>query len=86
MDSLPSAGARRRPSTLHTALDKLLTESPTQLALHIPDFLATLEGGYILTDGRLGFVFITSEIVTLDFPQNWSSVMRAGELAATGRC
>lgn len=86
MDSLPSTGARRRPTTLHTALDKLLTESPTQLALHIPDFLATLEGGYILTDGRLGFVFITGEVVTLDLSRHWSPVMRAGELAVTGRC
>lgn len=42
VDSLQSTGARRRPSTLHTAIDKLLTESPTQLALHIPDFLAML--------------------------------------------
>ncbi|WP_236659443.1 hypothetical protein [Corynebacterium amycolatum] len=69
-----------------TAVDKLLTESPTQLALHIPDFLAMLEGGCMLTDGRLGFVFITGEAVTLDLPQHWSPVMRPGELAATGRC
>ena len=86
VDSLQSTGARRRPSTLHTAIDKLLTESPTQLALHIPDFLAMLEGGCMLTDGRLGFVFITGEAVTLDLPQRWSPVMRPGELAATGRC
>lgn len=85
VDSLQSTGARRRPSTLHTAIDKLLTESPTQLALHIPDFLAMLEGGCMLTDGRLGFVFITGEAVTLDLPQRWSPVMRPGELAATGR-
>ena len=86
VDSLQSTGARRRPSTLHTTIDKLLTESPTQLALHIPDFLAMLEGGCMLTDGRLGFVFITGEAVTLDLPQRWSPVMRPGELAATGRC
>lgn len=86
VDSLQSTGMRRRPSTLRTAIDKLLTESPTQLALHIPDFLAVLEGGCMLTDGRLGFVFITGEAVTLDLPQRWSPVMRPGELAATVRC
>ncbi|MEH1560728.1 zinc ribbon domain-containing protein [Cutibacterium avidum] len=86
VDSLRAMGARRRPSTLHTAIDKLLTESPTQLAFHIADFLAVLEGGCMLTDGRLGFVFITGEAVTLDLPQRWSPVMRPGELAATGRC
>ena len=86
VDSLCATGVQRRPSTLHTAIDKLLTESPTQLALHIPDFLAMLEGGCMLTDGRLGFVFITGEAVTLDLPQRWSPVMRPGELAATGRC
>ena len=86
VDSLCATGVQRRPSTLHTAIDKLLTESPTQLALHIPDFLAVLEGGCMLTDGRLGFVFITGEAVTLDLPQRWSLVMRSGELAATGRC
>ena len=86
VDSLRATGVQRRPSTLHTAIDKLLTESPTQLALHIPDFLAVLEGGCMLTDGRLGFVFITGEAVTLDLPQRWSPVMRPGELAATGRC
>jgi hypothetical protein len=86
VDSLRAMRARRRPSTLRTAIDKLLTESPTQLALHIPDFLAVLEGGCMLTDGRLEFVFITGEAVTLDLPQRWSPVMRPGELAATGRC
>ena len=86
VDSLQSTGARRRPSTLHRAIEKLLTESPTQLAFHIPDFLAMLEGGCMLTDGRLGFVFITGEAVTLDLPQRWRPVMRPGELAATGRC
>lgn len=86
VDSLQSTGARRRPSTLRTAIEKLLTESPPQLALHIPDFLAMLEGGCMLTDGRLGFVFITGEAVTLDLPQRWSPVMCPGELAATGRC
>ncbi|MDU1352866.1 MAG: zinc ribbon domain-containing protein [Actinomyces sp.] len=86
VDSLKSTGVRRRSSTLRTAIDKLLTESPTQLALHIPDFLAVLEGGCMLTDGRLGFVFITGEAVTLDLPQRWSPVMRPGELAATRRC
>lgn len=29
-----------------------------------------------ITDGRLGFVFITGEAVTLDLPQHWSPVMR----------
>ena len=86
VDSLQSTGARRRPSTLRAAIEKLLTESPTQLAFHIPDFLAVLDGGCTLTDGRLGFVFITSEAVTLVLPQRWSPVMRPGELAATGRC
>jgi len=86
LDSLRAMGARRRPSTVHAAIDKLLTESPTQLAFDIPDFLAVLEGGCRLTDGRLGFVFVTGEAVTLDLPQRWSPVMRPGELAATGRC
>lgn len=86
VDSLQSTGVRRRPSTLRAAIDKLLTAPPTQLALHIPDFLAVLEGGCMLTDGRLGFVFITGEAVTLDLPQRWSPVMRPGELAATGCC
>ena len=43
-----------------------------------------LEGECMLTDGRLGFVFITGEAVTLDLPQRWSPVMRSGELAAAG--
>ena len=68
------------------AIDKLLAAPHTQLALHILDFLAVLEGGCMLTDGKLGFVFITGEAVTLDLPQRWSPVMRPGELAATGRC
>lgn len=86
VDSLRATGVRRRSSTLRCGIDMLLTEPPTQLALHIPDFLAVLEGGCMLADSRLGFVFITGEAVTLDLPQRWSPVMRAGELAATGRC
>ncbi len=86
VDSQQSTGARRRPSTRHTAIDKLQTESLPQLALHIPDFFAMLEGSCVLTDGRLGFVFITGEAATLDLPQRWSPVMCPGELAATGRC
>ncbi|MDU7238685.1 hypothetical protein [Actinomyces sp.] len=85
VDSLRATGARRRSSALRAAIDKLLTAPPTQLALHIPDFLAVLEGGCMLTDGRLGFVFITGEAVTLNLPQRWSPVMRAGKLAATER-
>lgn len=73
-------------ATSHLYQEVFLAESPTQLAFHIPDFLAVLEGGCRLTDGRLGFVFITGEVVTLDLPQRWSPVMRPGELAATGRC
>lgn len=86
VDSLRATGVRRRPSTLHAAIDTLLAAPPTQLALHIPDFLAVLEGGCMLTDGRLGFVFVTGEAVTLNLPQRWSPVMRPGDLAATGRC
>ncbi|BDY02663.1 MAG: zinc ribbon domain-containing protein [Cutibacterium avidum] len=86
VDSLRAAGVRRRPSTLHTAIEKLLAVPPTQLALHIPDLLAVLDDGCMLADGRLGFVFITGEAVTLDLPQRWSPVLRAGELAAIGRC
>ncbi len=85
VDSLRATGVRRRSSALRAAIGKLLTAPPTQLALHIPDFLAVLEGGCMLTDGRLGFVFITGETVTLDLPQRWSPVMRAGKLAATER-
>ena len=55
-------------------------------ARHIPDFLAILEGGCMLTDGRIGFVLLTSEAVTLDLPQPWSPVMRAGQPASPGRC
>lgn len=86
VDSLRAAGVRRQPSTLHTAIDALLAVPPTQLTLRIPDFLAVLEGGCMLTDGRVGFAFVTDEAVTLDLPQRWSPVMRSGELAATGRC
>ena len=86
VDSLQSTGVRRRPSTLRAAIDKLLTAPPTQLALHIPDFLAVLEGGCMLTDGRLGFVFLTGEAVTLGLPQRWSPLLREDNLAATGRC
>lgn len=35
-------------------------------------------GGCMLTDGRLGFVFLTGEAVTLDLPQRWSPVPRGG--------
>lgn len=86
VDGLQSTGVRRRPSTLRTVVDTILTAPPTQLALHIPDFLAILEWGCMLADGRLGFVFVTGEAVTLDLPQRWSPVMRAGELATRGRC
>ena len=68
LDSLRATGVRRRPSTLRAAIDKLLTAPPTQITLPLPHFLAVLEGGCMLTDGRLGFVFITGEAVTLDFP------------------
>lgn len=83
VNSLRATGVRRRPSTLRAAIDTLLAARPTELAIHIPDFLAVLEGGCMLTDGRLGFVVITGEAVTLDLPQRWSPVMRAGELATT---
>ena len=86
LDSLRTVGVRRRPSTLRAAIDKLLTVPPTQITLHLPDFLAVLEGGCMLTDGRLGFVFITGEAVTLDLPHRWSPLLRADNLAATGRC
>lgn len=86
LDSLRMVGVRRRPSTLRAAIDKLLTAPPTQITLHLPDFLAVLEGGCMLTDGRLGFVFITGEAVTLDLPHRWSPLLRADNLAATGRC
>lgn len=66
VDSLRATGVRRRPSTLHTAIDLLLAAPPTQITLPLPDFLAVLEGGCMLTDGRLRFVFITGEVVTLD--------------------
>lgn len=39
VDSLQSTGVRRRPLTLRTAIDNLLSESPTRLTLHIPDLL-----------------------------------------------
>ena len=86
VDSLRATGVRRRPSTLHTAIDKLLTAPPTQITLHLPDFLAVLEGGCMLTDGRLGFVFITGEAVTLDLPHRWSPLLRVDNLAATRCC
>lgn len=86
VDSLRAVGVRRRPSALRAAVDTILTTSPTQPTLHIPDFLAVLEGGCMLTDGRLGFVFLTGEAVTLDLPQRWSPVMHPGELATTARC
>ena len=69
VDSLRATGVRRRSSTLRAAINAILTSPPTQLALHIPDFLAVLEGSCMLTDGRLGFAFITGEAVTLDLPQ-----------------
>lgn len=82
VDALRATGVRRRPSTLRTAIDTILTAPPTQLALHLPDFLTILEDSCMLTDGRLGFVFVTGgEAVTFDLPQRWSPVMRAGELA-----
>lgn len=86
VDILRAAGVRRRSLTLRTAIDKLLAAPPTQLALHIPDFLAVLEGGCMLPDGRLGFVFRTGDAVTLDLPQRWSPVLRSGEFATAGRC
>lgn len=69
VDSLRAVGVRRRPSMLRATIDTLLAVPPTQLTLHIPDFLAVLEGGCMLTDGRLGFVFVTGAAVTLDLPQ-----------------
>lgn len=69
VDGLRSIGVRRRSSTLRNAVDTILTAPTTQLALHIPDFIAVLEGGCMLTDGRLGFVFLTGEVVTLDLPE-----------------
>ena len=86
VDAMRAIAVQRRPSTRCTAIDMLLAATPTQLAFHSPGFLAVLEGGCMLTDGRLGFVFITGEAVTLDLPQHWNPVICPGELAATGRC
>ncbi len=54
--------------------------------LHLSDFLDVLEGGCVLTGGKLGFVFRTSEAVTLDLPKRWTPVMYSDGLDVTGRC
>ena len=46
--------------------------------MHYPE-LATVQV-------RLTYRLTSFLLENLDLPQRWSSVMRAGELAATGRC
>ena len=40
--------------------------------LHLPDFLSVFEGACVLTDHRVGFVFVTGDVVTLDLPAGWT--------------
>ena len=39
---------------------------------HLPDFLSVFEGACVLTDHRVGFVFVTGDVVTLDLPAGWT--------------
>ncbi|MDK8451510.1 zinc ribbon domain-containing protein [Corynebacterium mastitidis] len=82
---LRHAGIRNRATTLRKNIESIASKPPANLVLHLPDFLAVLEGGCMLTDGRLGFVFITGEAVTLELPQRWSPVLRTGDLIPTKR-
>lgn len=41
-------------------------------ALHLPDFLCVFEGACVLTYHRVGFVFVTGDVVTLDLPAGWT--------------
>lgn len=85
-DCLHEAGAKRRPSTLRKRVDDILATHPSQLTIHLPDFLSVLEGGCMLTDGRLGFVFITGDAVTLQLPVRWTPIAHSEGLTLTGRC
>ncbi|MDU5263536.1 MAG: hypothetical protein E6176_14060, partial [Clostridium celatum] len=44
----------------------------THPVLHLPDFLSVFEGACVLTDHRVGFVFGTGDVVTLDLPGGWT--------------
>lgn len=85
MNSLRATGVRRSTSTLRNAISMLLTAPLVNLTLHIPDSLAALEGGCMLTEGRPSFEVITGEAVTLDLPHCWSPVMRVGDYATKER-
>lgn len=83
---LRETGTRRRTTTLRDAIHEILAASPVNLVLHIPDFLDIFEGGCMLTDGRIGFVFLTGEAVTLELPHRWTPVHYADDAIAIGRC
>lgn len=51
-------------------------ETSTEASLFLPDFLAIVEGGMVLTSNQLGFIFTTGEAVTLDLPKGWTPVLR----------
>lgn len=50
--------------------DLLFSEVPRHVFL--PDLLEIVEGACMLNDRRLGFVFISSEAVTLSLPTGWT--------------
>ena len=79
------AGIRSHTTKLRQNIESIASTPPASLALHLSDFRALLEGGCMLTDDRIGFVFITGEVVTLELPQHWSPVLRTGDLAVTTR-
>lgn|GEM_PF-2941959 len=54
--------ARRHMMTLHKSISTILADSPTQPMLYLLGFLNALEGGCMRTNGKLGFVFLTSEM------------------------
>lgn len=54
-------------------------ETGVEASFFLPDFLAVVEGGMVLTSSQLSFVFTTGEAVTLDLPKGWTPVRRRDE-------
>lgn len=60
--------AHASAETLDKAMRTLLCPSSKPI-LFLPDFYGIVEGGCMLNDHGLGFVFITADVVTLDLPK-----------------
>lgn len=76
--TLEATGCQVSSQLLHARMRHY--ETSAEASLFLPDFLAVVEGGMVLTSGQLGFVFTTGEAVTLDLPKGWTQVLRRTQI------